>query len=291
MNAQMQQGFNGMNENNNRLTESINETTTNKANDIIANQNANSHSQIDAIEKQNLKCTTYNYNRDNINVSIGALLTGGITDVNTGYRHTNYISVNKDKTYTLTTNWTSNGASYCLYDLDKNYINCNAISSQNINITPQEDGFIRYSLNVNNINTITNFTGEYCYNMLDKQNQQQAEQNAYLQDSSIDSSSMSGFNVSFDYGGVTGVLTAPLNAINSILSNTCTDLVFTLPFINKQITLPCLTPIYQTHASGLLSLYQTVITGIVSYWICLNIFKIIKGFSDPEEDRIEVLEL
>ena len=290
MNGTMQQGFSGINENNNRLTESINTTTTNKANDIIANQNANNQALQDKIQEQYEACDNYNLNKNNTDGINGNLLNTGDITGSSASKVTNYMLITKNKTYNLQPGAAWNSSSYCLYDKNKILINCVQYSlNTNFNITPTQDGYIRYTYAYNT--TAYKFTGEYCYNRLDKQNQQQAEQNAYLQDSSIDSSSMNGFNVSFDYGGVTGVLTAPLNAINSILSNTCSDLVFTLPFVNKQITLPCLTPIYQTHASGLLSLYQTVITGIVSYWICLNIFKIIKGFSDPQEDRIEVLEL
>lgn len=91
--------------------------------------------------------------------------------------------------------------------------------------------------------------------------------------------------------GLTGIITAPLNAISSITSSTCTPLVLPLPFVDEDLTLPCMRPIYEHFFGDFMTLYDIVVLGIVSYWIVVRIFSLVKDFKNPEHDEVEVMEL
>lgn len=98
-------------------------------------------------------------------------------------------------------------------------------------------------------------------------------------------------NFTTDLHGLTGIITAPLNAINSLTNKTCSPLVLPLPFVDKDLTLPCMRSIYDEHFGDFMTLYDTITFGIVSYWVCVRIFSLVKDFKNPEHDEIEVVDL
>lgn len=93
-----------------------------------------------------------------------------------------------------------------------------------------------------------------------------------------------------DYG-FSDVIKMPLQMINQLTSSTCVPLSFEAPFVNQKITLPCMTQIYQTHFSSFLTVWQTISFGIVAYWVCMNLFAMVKNFKNPDNDEIEVFDL
>lgn len=140
---------------------------------------------------------------------------------------------------------------------------------------------------INNQNSNQQQTNE----RLDETNQQLGELNNNITNENVDvdDSFFSGFE-SNDYG-LTSIITAPLNLIKSITSATCTPLGFPAPFVNQNITLPCMGEIYQEYFGTFLTIYQTITFGMVAYWVSVKIFFMVKGFKDPDSDRIEVLDL
>lgn len=100
----------------------------------------------------------------------------------------------------------------------------------------------------------------------------------------------SGFET--DTHGLTGIIVAPLNLISSITNSSCSPLGLQIPFVNNQtLNLPCLRTIYENYFGSFLTIYQTVTFGIVAYWVCVNIFRMVKDFKNPDHDEIEVLDL
>lgn len=99
----------------------------------------------------------------------------------------------------------------------------------------------------------------------------------------------SGFNT--ETHGLTGIITAPLNAIQSLTSKTCSSLFLPLPFVNENLTLPCMRPIYVEHFGPFMNLYDIITLGIVSYWVMVRIFTLVKDFKNPDHDEIEVMDL
>ena len=90
---------------------------------------------------------------------------------------------------------------------------------------------------------------------------------------------------------LTSVITAPLTFIQGLTSKTCSALTLPLPYVNQNLQLPCMTTIYQEHFGSFLSLYQTITFGIVSYWVIVRIFNLVKDFKNPDHDEIEVMDL
>lgn len=105
--------------------------------------------------------------------------------------------------------------------------------------------------------------------------------------------SASGFFNDFDTNtfGLTSIITAPLNAINSLISSSCSPLVLPLPFVDKNLSLPCMSSVYSQYFGGFFTLYQLITTGLISYYIIVRIFNLVKDFKNPEHDEIEVVDL
>ena len=105
--------------------------------------------------------------------------------------------------------------------------------------------------------------------------------------------SASGFfnDFSTETFGLTSIITAPLNSINSLINSSCNNLVLPLPFVDKNLTLPCMNIIYSNYFKGFFDLYQIITTGLISYYIIVRIFNLVKDFKNPEHDEIEVMDL
>ena len=127
----------------------------------------------------------------------------------------------------------------------------------------------------------------------EKTNQELGELNDNLTNSTVDSGSASGFfdNFQDNEHGLSGIITAPLNFIKNLNSKSCSPINVSIPLINSNFSLPCMSSFYNTHFAELFRIYQIVIFGLIAYRICLDIFRIVKGFKDPDSDKVEVLDL
>lgn len=93
-----------------------------------------------------------------------------------------------------------------------------------------------------------------------------------------------------DYG-LSDIIKMPLTFIKGLASSNCSNLHLPLPLVDKTVELPCMTSIYSQYFGPFLTLYQTITTGIIAYWSCVNILKLVQGFKNPEKDEIEVMDL
>lgn len=116
-----------------------------------------------------------------------------------------------------------------------------------------------------------------------------------INDSSIDSSSATDFksNSAFqDSNGLDAIIKAPLNFIQSLTSSTCSAISLTIPYIDAQVSLPCMSTIYnKALGQQLVNLIALVINGVVLYRYCLKILQIVKDAKNPNKDGLEVLDL
>lgn len=128
-----------------------------------------------------------------------------------------------------------------------------------------------------------------------KQLEEQKKTNDTLKDDNTQGAqdSAGGFFNDFttDTHGLTAIITAPLSLISSITSKSCSPLVLPLPFVDKDLTLPCMGAIYSQYFGSFLSIYQVITFGIIAYWVCVRIFNLVKDFKNPDHDEIEVLDL
>lgn len=154
--------------------------------------------------------------------------------------------------------------------------------------------------------TITSGDGLPDEDSQEQQEQQQIDQNQVIIDnlddinSSINNSNIGGAssdasnffsNFSTDDFGLSSIITIPLSSINSLASSTCSPLSVPIPNTGKNITLPCMTQVYQEHVPEIFTLWRIVSFGIIAYFICIDIFHIVKGFKEPDSDKVEVLDL
>ena len=132
-------------------------------------------------------------------------------------------------------------------------------------------------------------------NSIKNQTEEQKKTNDTLKDNNIQGAqdSAGGFFNDFttDTHGLTAIITAPLSLISKITSSSCSPLVLPLPFVDKDLTLPCMGSIYSQYFGSFLSIYQLITFGIVAYWVCVRIFNLVKDFKNPDHDEIEVLDL
>lgn len=91
--------------------------------------------------------------------------------------------------------------------------------------------------------------------------------------------------------GLSGIITAPLKFLQSLTGAKCTPLKFQLPFVHDEVQLQCMKSIYKTHFGVFYTLWQTITTGLIAYTVCLNFYKKIRDLQNPNNDKIEVLNL
>lgn len=132
-------------------------------------------------------------------------------------------------------------------------------------------------------------------NKQEETNKELGELNDNITDDSVSDATdtANGFFDNFEDNdfGLSDIISIPLNTINQITSNSCIELSLNIPFVNKTLTLPCMNTIYKNYFGSFLTIYQTITFGIIAYWVCIQIYAMVKGFKDPNKDEIEVLDL
>jgi hypothetical protein len=97
-------------------------------------------------------------------------------------------------------------------------------------------------------------------------------------------------NFKSDDHGLSGIITAPLTAIKK-LTQSCVALSLPLPNDVGNIELPCMQTLYSQYVPTILSLWHVVVYGLVAYWIYKDIFRIVNNIKNPQDDKVEVLDL
>lgn len=93
--------------------------------------------------------------------------------------------------------------------------------------------------------------------------------------------------------GLTSILTSPLTILNnlSLAEYTCVPVELPLPFMESDLSLPCMHSYYTNYMGDLFLMWQTVINGIVAYYVVAGLLRMVKEAKDPQEDKIEVVKL
>lgn len=252
---------------------------------IINNQNSNTQQQIES-ERVCVSKTLFYNDTDKGGHWLGS--QGGYVNVN-GWGITDYIELG-GTSFSLFSTYTNN-AYFCYYNQNKELISCNGSANGNY-LIPNGVKFARFSIRSTNQPQVV---VDICRNGNQAIVDSQQDINNTLNDSNVssatsDASSFFG-NFSSNSHGLSGIITAPLRLINSFTTATCSPLEFNLPFVGNHVTLPCMRPIYENYFGIFFSLWQLITTGLISYNICINLYGKIRNLQNPNNDRIEVLNL
>lgn len=130
---------------------------------------------------------------------------------------------------------------------------------------------------------------------INKGNQEQEKTNNTIKDDNVDGSTSQGssfFNDfdSGDVGNLTDIVSLPLDYI-SHLNDSCTP--FVIPAGNLgNITIPCLSSIWsKTSFANVINTASVLINGFICYKLLLNLFYFFKDLKDPDNDKVEVMNL
>ena len=260
-------------------TQNIIDNQNQNTTDIIDNQNQNTQEQI---ESQKV-CQVYDSKQATTN---GYLTGAGVVSTSvSGYGTSGFIPIDSTSELKVLSNIDTDNRRVCWYNTNQNFLSCtnmNTIPVGTVLNIPTDARYFRYSL--------YKFTNVPTYSLCKNGNQALTDT---LTDSNVSNDTGTSFFDNFtdnDYG-LSQIITIPLNTIQSLTSKTCTSLQVPIPFTNSNVSLPCMTDIYEDNFSSIYALWKTVSFGIVAYLISIDIFHIVKGFKDPESDKVEVLDL
>lgn len=88
--------------------------------------------------------------------------------------------------------------------------------------------------------------------------------------------------------GLSGIISAPLNSINAMLSGTCTPLTAT--WEGKDISLPC-GQSFWSKIPEIQEFLNLILGGLLCYHIILKLYRLIDKLKNPDDDRVEVMDL
>lgn len=132
-------------------------------------------------------------------------------------------------------------------------------------------------------------------NAIDENTKAQEKTNDTIKDDNVDSSTNKGssFFNDFDSGdeaSLTDIVSLPLQYVQH-LNDTCQP--FTIPTGKLgNITIPCLSSIWSsTSFSGIIKTASLIINGIICYKLLTSLFLFFKELKDPDDDKVEVMNL
>lgn len=135
------------------------------------------------------------------------------------------------------------------------------------------------------------------------------QQNTYITDTTTTASqnqattSLSGISSTFDdalngWGGewssLTHIILEPINVILYAFDSetTCSPIVLNVPYMtDKQITLPCMSSIYNTYFGTFMATFIMIMAGMYCYRTVIYVIRTLKEVLDAENDKIEVIDL
>lgn len=99
-------------------------------------------------------------------------------------------------------------------------------------------------------------------------------------------------DTTFNTFGFSGIITAPFRLLYALESyNSCSPISLPFPHSNKSITLACVSDSIPNSINPLIIVLQTILSGIICYYIGVNTFAIIKEILTPDKDTVEVVDL
>lgn len=300
-------------DNQDKNTQDVIDNNNSNTQDIIDNQNKNNEELKDAINDGLNSCRP-SVNLINIsNFTANASSSSNYIHLGDIYLESGAYTLSWDQLNSMTSNVRNtpqirfNGTAIALQDVQNNHLNAGHYS---FSFTAFQSGtysiyywahsfstntsFSKFQLQKGTVATSYEQPGqEICSSKIDDTNDKLDGINGSLNDSNVDSDVGTGFFDDFNNEdfGLSEIITIPLDTITSLTSKSCQPLSIPIPKTGKNINLPCMTQVYEDKAGPIFTIWQVVSFGIIAYFIAIDIFHLVKGFKDPESDKVEVLDL
>lgn len=256
----------------------INNQNQNK-NDIINNQNSNTDKVIDnqnnntdkQIDSQKVCFDIGQHNGLILHKKLdenGNEVDAGTSSI-TSYYLINGGSIENIKPRIPTTTYS------CFYDKDKNLISCFKNDLQGIITIPTNSYYVRFTIQTNSIYP----TFRICQNGNQAISGGLNDINSSINDSSSpDLDALKNTAGWLPAGPIDSILNLPLTLLNSLttnLSKSCTPVELPLPYIDKTLTLPCLSTIY-SQIDGLsiwINSIGVIASAFILFQYLMNLYK------------------
>lgn len=218
----------------------------------------------------------------------------------------NYFPVSPNTTYTFSSNLNSKLARVVFYDSSMNIVDASNAQVSTFT-TSSNTYFIRFALNVSSSPSwvqIENgssaskyepYGEEICQNRIDETNDKIDQTNKELgdlnnnitDDSSPDIDGLADSAGWLPPGPLDSVLNLPLSLFNSLTTNlnkSCSPVSIPLPYVDKNLTIPCINTLYdKIGVSTFITWLGVIVSGLMLYTYLLKLYKWI-------EDRISLNE-
>lgn len=124
----------------------------------------------------------------------------------------------------------------------------------------------------------------------DQTNDKLDDLNSSLKNSDVDTNDSFFSNFTTTDHGISGIITAPLRAINK-LTSTCQPVTFSV--LDEPIELPCGDTLFW-NKEGVQSfrlIWNILVGGPILFLLLKKLFKVVESLKNPDDDRIEVMDL
>ena len=239
------QNTNNIINNNNSNTQEIIDSSASNTEEIINNQNQNTQAIINA----QYTCKTRSITLNNYVEYQGYYLnSSGVLGSASNYSVTEYIKIKTNSPYTINLNYTTSNR-YCLYDKDLVLITCPSYSgSREINFNSSNAEFVRFTIRTETSSYTTFLGGNICLKDIKEQTNAINDLNDNISSTDFDISGLDNVVGWLPAGPVDSILNLPLNLFNAYttaLGLTCNPLIIPLPYVNKNLPIPCIRSILQ----------------------------------------------
>lgn len=160
-----------------------------------------------------------------------------------------------------------------------------------------EVDFTKLMLAKGKVSSFIEYGKQSCSNKLDDMNDNQQKTNDKLDDlnsslknSDVDTNSSFFSNFTTTDHGISGIITAPLRAINK-LTSACQPVTFSV--LEEPIELPCGDTLFW-NKEGVQSfrlIWNILVGGPILFALLKKLFKVVESLKNPDDDRIEVMDL
>lgn len=259
----------------------LNESITQGNQEIIDNQDKNTDKEIESqkvcnfIDKSNIEL------QNKYLASNGNLMDSVIEGV------TNFINVNGAKLKVI--NSANTWGNVCFYNTNKDFISCitnrDLVDGQEITL-PSNAVYLRATIIVS--------SNRPTFSLCKNGNQSLNDQLGNLNDNITDSTppNLDGLADSAGWlpaGPVDSILNLPISLLNNLndnLGGTCQPANLTLPFINQNITLPCMSDVYKKIGiSGWVNTVGTIAAAFIGYYYLLELYKWVDNVLTMRENQ------